>query len=63
MIFGGAGRAYDRTLYDYLQLEQTKFALATDRGALQHRRIIPAHVERARLRGLGSGLRSATRTR
>jgi hypothetical protein len=24
-----AGRAYDRTLYDYLQLEQTKFALAT----------------------------------
>ncbi len=29
MIFGGAGRAYDRTLYDYLQLEQTKFALAT----------------------------------
>lgn len=31
VIFGGAGRAYDRTLYDYLQLEQTKFALpATD---------------------------------
>jgi outer membrane receptor protein involved in Fe transport len=29
IIFGGAGRAYDRTLYDYLQLEQTKFALAT----------------------------------
>jgi len=29
VIFGGAGRAYDRTLYDYLQLEQTKFALAT----------------------------------
>jgi len=28
VIFGGAGRAYDRTLYDYLQLEQTKFALA-----------------------------------
>ena len=29
MIFGGAGRAYDRNLYDYLQVEQTKFALAT----------------------------------
>jgi outer membrane receptor protein involved in Fe transport len=29
VFFGGAGRAYDRTLYDYLQLEQTKFALAT----------------------------------
>ncbi|HUQ12172.1 MAG TPA: TonB-dependent receptor [Steroidobacteraceae bacterium] len=29
VIFGGAGRAYDRTLYDYLQLEQTKFVLAT----------------------------------
>jgi len=29
VLFGGAGRAYDRTLYDYLQLEQTKFALAT----------------------------------
>jgi outer membrane receptor protein involved in Fe transport len=29
VIFGGAGRAYDRTLYDYLQLEQTKFTLAT----------------------------------
>jgi outer membrane receptor protein involved in Fe transport len=28
VIFGGAGRAYDRTLYDYLQLEQNKFALA-----------------------------------
>ena len=28
VIFGGAGRAFDRTLYDYLQLEQTKFALA-----------------------------------
>lgn len=27
VIFGGAGRAYDRNLYDYLQLEQTKFAL------------------------------------
>jgi outer membrane receptor protein involved in Fe transport len=29
VLFGGAGRAYDRTLYDYLQLEQNKFALAT----------------------------------
>jgi hypothetical protein len=29
VIFGGAGRSYDRTLYDYLQLEQTKFALAS----------------------------------
>lgn len=28
VIFGGAGRAYDRTLYDYLQLESTKFTLA-----------------------------------
>ena len=28
VIFGGAGRAYDRNLFDYLQLEQTKFALA-----------------------------------
>ncbi|TCO40850.1 TonB-dependent receptor [Dokdonella fugitiva] len=27
VIFGGAGRAYDRDLYDYLQLEQTKSAL------------------------------------
>ncbi|HET9864895.1 MAG TPA: TonB-dependent receptor [Steroidobacteraceae bacterium] len=29
VIFGGAGRAYDRNLYDYLQLEQTKFTLAS----------------------------------
>lgn len=27
VIFGGAGRAYDRDLYDYLQLEQTKSSL------------------------------------
>lgn len=27
VIFGGAGRSYDRNLYDYLQLEQTKIAL------------------------------------
>ncbi len=27
VIFGGAGRSYDRDLYDYLQLEQTKFTL------------------------------------
>ncbi len=30
VVFGGAGRSYDRDLYDYLQLEQTKFALAED---------------------------------
>ena len=28
VIFGGIGRAYDRDLYDYLQLEQTKLALS-----------------------------------
>src|SRR5579875_1162154 len=28
VIFGGAGRAYDRNLYQYLQLEQTKSALS-----------------------------------
>jgi outer membrane receptor protein involved in Fe transport len=27
VIFGGAGRAYDRDLYDYLQVEQTKSSL------------------------------------
>ncbi len=27
VVFGGAGRAYDRDLFDYLQLEQTKTAL------------------------------------
>jgi outer membrane receptor protein involved in Fe transport len=27
VIFGGAGRSYDRNLYDFLQLEQTKIAL------------------------------------
>jgi len=27
VIFGGYGRSYDRNLYDYLQLEQTKLAL------------------------------------
>ncbi len=27
VIFGGYGRSYDRNLYDYLQLEQTKMAL------------------------------------
>lgn len=27
VIFGGAGRAYDRDLYDYLQVEQTKASL------------------------------------
>ncbi|HJP99524.1 MAG TPA: TonB-dependent receptor, partial [Rhodanobacteraceae bacterium] len=30
VIFGGAGRAYDRNLYEYLQLEQTKFALSQE---------------------------------
>jgi len=39
VIFGGAGRAYDRTLYDYLQLEQTKFALA----ATEMRFNVPDH--------------------
>jgi len=29
VIFGGAGRAYDRNLYDYMQVEQTKFTLAS----------------------------------
>lgn len=29
VIFGGAGRSYDRNLYQYLQLEQTKAALST----------------------------------
>lgn len=29
VIFGGAGRSYDRNLYDRYQLEQNKFALAT----------------------------------
>ncbi|TLY71037.1 MAG: TonB-dependent receptor [Gammaproteobacteria bacterium] len=29
VVFGGAGRAYDRDLYDYLQLEETKSALPT----------------------------------
>ncbi|MGH8191972.1 MAG: TonB-dependent receptor [Rhodanobacteraceae bacterium] len=28
VIFGGAGRSYDRNLYNFLQLEQTKIALA-----------------------------------
>jgi hypothetical protein len=28
VIFGGAGRSYDRDLFDYLQLEQTKQALS-----------------------------------
>ncbi|MEO7149665.1 MAG: TonB-dependent receptor [Rhodanobacteraceae bacterium] len=28
VIFGGAGRSYDRNLYQYLQLEQTKAALS-----------------------------------
>lgn len=27
VVFGGAGRSYDRNLYDFLQLEQTKSAL------------------------------------
>jgi outer membrane receptor protein involved in Fe transport len=27
VVFGGAGRSYDRNLYDYLQLEETKAAL------------------------------------
>lgn len=27
VVFGGIGRSYDRDLYDYLQLEQTKFVL------------------------------------
>ena len=30
VIFGGLGRAYDRNLYNYLQLEQTKFALGQE---------------------------------
>jgi outer membrane receptor protein involved in Fe transport len=28
VIFGGAGRSYDRTLYQYLQIEQTKASLS-----------------------------------
>lgn len=30
VIFGGAGRSYDRDLFDYLQLEETKAALPED---------------------------------
>jgi outer membrane receptor protein involved in Fe transport len=44
VIFGGAGRAYDRTLYDYLQLEQTKFALATTEVRFNTADGIPAHT-------------------
>ena len=29
MVFGGAGRSYDRNLFDYMGLEQVKAALAT----------------------------------
>jgi outer membrane receptor protein involved in Fe transport len=29
VVFGGAGRSYDRTLYQYLQIEQTKASLST----------------------------------
>jgi outer membrane receptor protein involved in Fe transport len=29
VVFGGAGRSYDRDLFDYLQLEQTKSSLPT----------------------------------
>ena len=30
VVFGGAGRSYDRDLFDYLQLEETKSALPQD---------------------------------
>jgi outer membrane receptor protein involved in Fe transport len=44
VIFGGAGRSYDRTLYDYLQLEQTKFALATTEVRFDSADGIPTHA-------------------
>jgi outer membrane receptor protein involved in Fe transport len=44
VFFGGAGRAYDRTLYDYLQLEQTKFALATTDVQFNAADGIPSHA-------------------
>jgi len=44
VIFGGAGRSYDRTLYDYLQLEQTKFALATTDVLFNTADGIPTHA-------------------
>jgi outer membrane receptor protein involved in Fe transport len=43
ILFGGAGRAYDRTLYDYLQLEQNKFALATTTVEFDLGAADPAH--------------------
>jgi outer membrane receptor protein involved in Fe transport len=39
VIFGGAGRSYDRDLYDFLQLEQNKFAL----GQAQFSFNVPDH--------------------
>jgi outer membrane receptor protein involved in Fe transport len=39
VVFGGYGRSYDRNLYDYLQLEQTKIAL----GQAEVRFDVPSH--------------------
>jgi outer membrane receptor protein involved in Fe transport len=44
VLFGGAGRAYDRTLFDFLQLEQTKFALATTEVRFSTADGTPAHA-------------------
>ncbi len=40
VVFGGVGRSYDRDLYDYLQLEQTKIALSEPRVSFN----IPGHA-------------------
>jgi outer membrane receptor protein involved in Fe transport len=44
VIFGGAGRAYDRNLYDRYQLEQNKFALATFTAEFNLGAADPAHA-------------------
>ncbi len=44
VIFGGAGRAYDRNLYDRYQLEQNKFALATFTAEFDLGATDPAHA-------------------
>ena len=44
VIFGGAGRSYDRNLYDRYQLEQNKFALATFTARFDLGATDPAHA-------------------
>ena len=62
MLFGGAGRAYDRNVFDYLALERSKGTFPTLRVRLQRRRAIRAIAAARRLPRVGSRVLRSRRT-